>query len=313
MAVAVEVGHGDAARSGAAGAVGHGVGECAVAVVQEDADGVVAAVAHDDVRIAVAVEVADGDAGGRGDVGAIRGGRGEAAAAVAHEDGDVVAAVVGHRHVKRLAGAVEVADGHGLGPVDVGGVGRLGGKDAAAVVQEDFDAVVVAAAAIVCHHQVRIAVAEIADGDALGPPADGDGAVRGEGAVAVAQENRDRAVAGAAAVVGHGQVEFAVAVEVADRHGVGMVEVRGDRRLGGENAAAVAQQDLDAAAGFVGHHQVRIAVAVEVAHRHAVGRRPHADRRRAAQQGAAGHHDEIGRPNCWRTCRCRPARRRPCW
>ena len=62
--------------------------------------------------------------------------------------------------------------------------------------------------------------------------ADADGPVRGESAVAVAQENGDVPLLVPLPVVGHGQVEVAVAVEVAHRHGVGLDDVRGDAAFG---------------------------------------------------------------------------------
>ena len=67
-----------------------------------------------------------------------------------------------------------------------------------------------------------------------------------------------------AAVVRHGQVGLAVAVEVAHRHrrGVGADGV-GDLRL--EGAVAVAQEHADGVGAGIGDGEVGLAVAVEVA------------------------------------------------
>src|SRR5262249_19018775 len=127
-----------------------------------------------------------------------------------------------------------------------------------------------------------------------------------EGAVAVAQQHAHVV----AVAVDHGQVLFAVAVQVAGRHrnraGAG-----GEVGLRLEGAVAVAQQHADGGVGPVGDDEVGAAVAVDVGHRHPLrlraggevgsgGEGTGAGRVAATQQqadaAAEGRHLHVRRP-----------------
>src|SRR5205823_4547822 len=71
-------------------------------------------------------------------------------------------------------------------------------------------------------------------------------------------------------IVGHRQILFTIAVEVADRHGTGAV-VGGEVIWSGEAAAAIPQQHAHVTSTVVGRGQVLFAVVVEVPDRHGKG------------------------------------------
>src|SRR5207248_1850339 len=144
--------------------------------------------------------------------------------------------------------------------------------------------------------QVHAAVVvEVTYGDGRGTAVDARarGRLEGDVAAAVVAAVFEQAEV-VAVVVGRDQVEPAVAVEVADRHGDG---VRADCDLAGgaEVAGAVALEHTDGGAAGLGRRHVEPAVAVEVAHGDRAGRevRPGAEAARrlegdgAAQSGGA--------------------------
>src|SRR5260370_4581709 len=105
---------------------------------------------------------------------------------------------------------------------------------------------------------------------------------RGEGAVAVAQQDRDVVVG----EVADREVDLPVAVEVADGYRVrsGPGDVVHRRR---EGAVAVAQQDRDVVGSLVGDREVALPVAIEVAngYRARAGPRAAVCRRREIRAG----------------------------
>src|SRR5262249_22559868 len=143
-------------------------------------------------------------------------GGGEAAGAVAEEHGEVVRGVVGDDQVG-VAVAVHQAGAYpdGLGADGVGGGGLEG---AVAVAERDGD-VAAAAEELVGGGEVELAVGvEVGerDGDhAGGGGVHGGVGERGEGAIAVAVQDGDGGAGAVGAEVGDGEVEHAVAVEVA--------------------------------------------------------------------------------------------------
>ena len=106
----------------------------------------------------------------------------------------------------------------------------------------------------------------------------------GEGAVAFTDQDGDatgiRALQTSAAIVGHGQVEPAIAVEIAGSDGEGLgADVIDSRRL--EGAVAVAEQDRDTGGGEGGEERngavgaeskVELAIAVEIGGEEVAGR-----------------------------------------
>ena len=66
------------------------------------------------------------------------------------------------------------------------------------------------------NREIEVAIAvEVADGDGLRTPPNGEGPARPEGPIGVSEQHRDRVGAGAR----DREVEVVIAVEVADRHG----------------------------------------------------------------------------------------------
>src|SRR5439155_616011 len=104
---------------------------------------------------------------------------------------------------------------------------------------------------------------EIAECQRAGPDARGDLPGGLEGPVAIAQQH-GHAAAGVSRVVGHGQIELAVPVEVRGDH-LGRIGAHGDGRRRAEPAgAAVAAADREIAAVAVGRSEVDVEVAVDV-------------------------------------------------
>ena len=100
---------------------------------------------------------------------------------------------------------------------------------------------------------------------------------RKESAIAFAQEHRDTAVSVVVlecSFVGHGEVGFPVAVEIAHCH-VRRIQSRGVTDGGLEAAIAVAQQHRDVVRVIVRHGDVRLAVAIKIAQRQGHRTRSH--------------------------------------
>ncbi len=121
VAAAVQVGDGDAPRLGADRVGDLGL-ESAVAVAEQDADGIGAVVGHGNIELAVAVQVADGDGDRVGADGIVDGAL-EGAVAVAQHHGDGAAVVVGGDQVERVSGAAQAGGG---GEVGLAGRHRVG-------------------------------------------------------------------------------------------------------------------------------------------------------------------------------------------
>ena len=121
---------------------------------------------------------------------------------------------------------------------------------------------------------------------------------------AVGREQRDRQGVGehghvVGVVIGHGQVQTPVAVEVADGHRGGATAAGIVGRGGGKRPAQLPQQHAHVVATLVGHGEVREAVAVEVADGHGAWehrRRCRRSRRRRTSRPAGPR----ARPRCRR-------------
>src|SRR5207247_10061283 len=85
-----------------------------------------------------------------------------------------------------------------------------------------------------------------------------------ESAAAVAEEDGDVA----RSVVGHSEIELAVAIEVTDRDAVRRaVGSSGKGRARAERPVAVAEKDADVVGGIQSHGEIESAVAVEITDR----------------------------------------------
>ena len=226
---------------------------------------------HGSVHPAVVIEVAQGQIATPAGLSGGEDGTLEGAVAMTQQHPELKSVAIEHGdaldHQVELAVAVDVAQGHGLRR-EVLAAGRKdqGPRErAVAVAQQHADGV----GELLRRHHVEPAVAvEVTDRDRVRGPADGQVDPGPEGAVAVAQQHAEGAVA-----VRRHQVEGAIVVEVAGRHGEGGLADAEDQVVRLERAVAFAQQDFHrgarGASGVQG--DVGQAVAVEVAHRRRLG------------------------------------------
>jgi transposase len=214
--------------------------------------------------------------------------------AIVVQNKDAVGRSGGHREVGKSI-PVEIADGCRRGTA--GDIAEVGGLEGAVGVAQQH-----AGPAKTRHGQVGDAVAvEVPHRQPGGADPGGEETGGLEAAVAVAQQHADAGRSAIGGVVRHGEVQKAVAVEVAHGHGEG-VPPGGELAGGLEAAVAVAQQDTHAAAGAgdhvppVGYGEIQDAVAVEVAHGHGEGIPPGgelAGRLEAAVAFAQQHADRV--------------------
>ena len=228
-------------------------------LVDQHRDAVAAAVGDDEIGLAVAIDVTDRDrAGVQPDRVVGLGLEGAVAPAQQHRDAPGIEGV--GRDEVDLAITVDVTDRNPV-RVQPDRVVCLGLEAAVALAQQHRDAPRVGG---IGRDEVELAVAvDVGGHDRVGIDAHRVFGFGLEGAVALAQQHRDGAAA--AVAVARDEIEFAVAVEIADRDRAG---VQPDRVVGLrlEGAVAPAQQHRDAPVVVgVGRDEVELAVAVEIA------------------------------------------------
>ena len=200
----------------------------------------------------------------------------ESPVAVAQQDRDIAGvtnlgvrvAKVGHREVGHPI-AVEVAHGHGeRGVANSVGLRRLEGP--VAVAQQDCDIARVRRDEVgvtrVGHGQVQLVIAvEVAHDHTVrkSAPRRDDQRRLLEGSIAVAPEHRDIVVT----IVGHGQVQLAIAIEVAHDWGDHAHATREARGLL-EGPVADPQEHRDVAGKPVARREVLDPITIEVARGH---------------------------------------------